>query len=159
MYLFGTLNLEFADPEAALALPDQAWYPFITLTGFSGGVFDMIEHNLGAEVTINVCFTETQGILVFHHNTTTSVVDFEELPENCDFVNAVPLSPGKLRVLDADRTNRGCFQELNLYRNLQPSHRHSRLPSRTSFFSRLYYYRSFVRQFWIRSPEQHKHLR
>jgi hypothetical protein len=94
VYLFGTLNLEFADPEAALALPDQAWYPFITLTGFSGGVFDMIEHNLGAEVTINVCFTETQGILVFHHNTTTSVVEFEELPENCDFVNAVPLSPG-----------------------------------------------------------------
>lgn len=92
VYLFGTLKLDFADPDAALALPDEAWYPIITLTGFSGGVFDKIEHNLGAEVEIDVCFTATQGILVFHHNTTTSTVEFASLPESCDFVNPVPIA-------------------------------------------------------------------
>jgi hypothetical protein len=73
-------------------LPDQAWYPIITLTGGSGGVFDRIEHNLGAEVEITICFTATQGILVLNHNTTSSVLEFEPLPQGCDFENPVPVS-------------------------------------------------------------------
>jgi len=90
VYVFGTLQVKFADTAAALALPGQAWYPIITLTGASAGVFDDVTHNLGDNVSIKICFTATQGVLVINHNTATNSAQFVALPDNCDFTNAGP---------------------------------------------------------------------